>query len=240
MINLSAEKIFYNYIRLQPDLYDFVKPDFFSHIGIQEAYRIDVQFHKQFNQIPSIKQVTELIRQQNIKYFITEQDGETFVDKSKIDSLFESVKEYENGWMDENVHAWVQYKNLDSSLFNAVSYLKSTNITAENIKDVVEKIKSIIQDQNNIDFSFSEGLDFFNPDAHKIEKTDTFTTGYSWYDSLINGGWQPKTLHVTAGPLKGGKCVTSDAKIKIRNKTTKIVEEIPIGEFYDRLRNEIK
>lgn len=45
---------------------------------------------------------------------------------------------------------------------------------------------------------------------------------------------------IILAPRQCGKCCLSSTKINVRNKTTGIVEEIEIGEFYEKVKNSKK
>ena len=107
--------------------------------------------------------------------------------------------------METTIQAWIEYKTLDSSVIDLVSYLKTTKISAENVKDVVQTAKSLISDRNNIDFKFDEGSDFFDPECHKQKFQERFSTGYAYLDTMLGGGWSPKSLVCLGAAPKVGK-----------------------------------
>ena len=236
MTTLSAEKIFYNYIRPRNEYFKFVKPDFFRNIGIQECFRIDVEFYEKYQSTPSKQQTIELLTQKKSPFFLIKEDDEEFIDIGKVDSIFEDVSEYDNDWMSDNVQAWIKAQNMKKGIFDAAQIYQLTEITAENVQDVADKVNETITNGLNVNFKFDHGLNFFDPESHILNPADTFTTGYSWLDEILGGGWQTKTLNVFAGPVKGGKCVCGDTKIKIRNKTTNLIEDISIEDFYKRFQ----
>jgi replicative DNA helicase len=73
------------------------------------------------------------------------------------------------------------------------------------VKDVVQTAKSLIADRNNVDFKFDEGSDFFDPEAHRQKIQERFSTGYNYLDTVLGGGYSPKTLLAFAGIPKVGK-----------------------------------
>ena len=148
-----------------------------------------------------------------------------------------NMSQYDQDWIQETAEAWIEYKNLDQSMIDAVTYIKTTKANTENVKDIVQTVKSIINDSNNIDFKFDEGLDFFDPESHRQHKHETFPTGYDFLDTVLAGGYTPKTLIVLAGAPKIGKCAHYSTMIKIRNKKTGIIEEIEMGKFHEMQKN---
>ena len=117
MTTLSAEKIFYNYIRPRNEYFKFVKPDFFRNIGIQECFRIDIEFYEKYQSTPSKQQIIELLTQKKSPFFLIKEDDEEFIDIGKVDSIFEDVSEYDNDWMSDNVQAWIKAQNMKKGIF---------------------------------------------------------------------------------------------------------------------------
>jgi archaellum biogenesis ATPase FlaH len=149
-----------------------------------------------------------------------------------------NLKEYDESWLAKNVKAWIEFKNLDSSVLDLLTYMKTSTVTIENVGEIVEKAKEIINTRNNITFDFDEGLDFFNADSHKQPTLDTFSTGFQYLDTVLGGGWTSKALYVIAGQNKAGKCHIGSTKIKIRNKKTGEIMEMPIMEFMKKVKKQ--
>ena len=86
-----------------------------------------------------------------------------------------------------------------------MKYIQSTPVDSESIRGVIDNFKKIILERNNIDFSFDEGLDFFNPTNHKQLSSRTFSSGYPYIDTVLGGGFSAKSLYVFMGMPKVGK-----------------------------------
>jgi hypothetical protein len=181
------------------ELTNIVKPRFFESEDIKKVYDISVEFIGRYGSPPTKNQVIEITKTRGLQEDLTE---------SKIHLLFENdLKDYDEEWLRESSEAWIEYKNLDLSVYDLISYLKTTNISAENVKDVVQTAKSLINDRNNIQFGFDEGLDFFNPDSHTQPTTDTFSSGYPYIDLVLGGGFYSKALFCFIGEMKIGKSI---------------------------------
>jgi hypothetical protein len=226
MIAAHLEKIFFHYVLDRRELIDVVKPRFFETADIRKAYEIVQEFIIKYNDSPTKAQINELIKLKG------QSDN---LDSVKIEYLYDvNLKEYEDTWLKESAESWIEYKNLDLSVYDLLNYLKTTKVTAENVKDVVHTAKNIIADRNNIQFDFDEGLDFFNPESHIQPASDTFSSGYDYVDMVLGGGWYSKALFCFIGEMKIGKCLTSDTQITVRNKKSGLVEKIQIGDFHKR------
>jgi len=199
MLPNHLEKIIYHYILQRKEFLQFTKDNFFETPNYSKIFEAAKGFIDKYSKVPTKEQLIEVIK---IKGW-----GET-INRDFVDSLYDvDLESYDPEWLSESTEAWVEFKNLDKSVDNLVTFLKTTKVTAENIKNVVETAKDIIITGNNIDFKFDEGLDFFNPEAHVQPTYDTFSTGYEYLDQVLGGGWTTKALYVIAGENKIGKSI---------------------------------
>jgi hypothetical protein len=199
MTSVHLEKIFYQYLFQSKDYIHVVKDRFFETDVIRESFKLSAEFFDKYNDAPTRKQLEELVKIRGLEEKVTPE---------KLDIIYDvDLSTYDADWLEENVEAWIEYKNLDGSVFDLLNYMQTTNVTPENIKDVVGTAKSIILERNNLDFKFDAGLDFFNPDSHEQPSSDTFSTGYPYIDQITGGGFSIKTLWVFLGQAKVGKSI---------------------------------
>jgi replicative DNA helicase len=199
MVATHLEKIFFHYLIERRELLDIVKSRFFDTADIRKIYEIVQEFSEKYTDVPTRSQINELIKMKGLS---------DELDSKKIDYLYEvNLKEYEEEWLRETAESWIEYKNLDLSVYDLLNYLKTTKVTTENVKDVVQNAKNIITERNNIQFNFDEGLDFFNPESHHQPSTDTFSTGIPMMDLVLGGGWYSKALFCFIGEMKIGKSI---------------------------------
>lgn len=229
MTSSHLEKIFYHYLMENRELTNIVKARFFESEDIKKAYDLSLEFIEKYGKTPTRSQLVEVAKMRGMGEDLTE---------TKLSFLFETnLKEYDTDWLNESARSWIEYKNLDLSVYDLISYLKTTKIDAENVSDVVQTAKSIINDRNNIQFGFDEGLDFFNPESHTQPSSDTFSSGYSYIDLVLGGGFYKKALFCFIGEMKIGKCASYETEITIRNKKTGLIETVQIGDFHKRFIN---
>jgi predicted ATP-dependent serine protease len=108
---------------------------------------------------------------------------------------------------------------------------KTTKVDIENIAEVIETARDILEKGTNISFDFDEGLDFFDASHHVQPTWDTFSTGFPYLDKALGGGWSSKALYIIAGENKVGKCSSGSTKIKIRNKKSGLIQEVTLKTF---------
>ncbi len=207
MINENLEKVFYNYLRTKPELFEIIKKDFFTNKTIQTCYKIEYEHFNKYRKVPSTEQLKEQIKDKRVDIFFEKNPDETvYFNEGLFDSIYDvKIKEYDDQWLSENMISWIEFKNLDTSVLDVINYLKTTKITVENIKDVVSTVKETIIKRNSLFLSTDLGSDFYDPDSHKQPIEDKFTTGYSWFDKILGGGFQKKTLISFVGRPKIGK-----------------------------------
>jgi len=172
----------------------------------------------------------------NVQTYKTYMDSMKNVDVSpgQIEALWKiNMQEYDVDWLRENTETFIEYKNLDNSIDDVITYMRTTAINAENIKDTVNKVKQMIQERNSIDFAFNEGSDFFSPDSHKWTSLNTFSTGYQFLDIVSGGGFAAKTLTCFVGQAKIGKCGLGTEYIYVRGKKTGLIKKITLKEFHE-------
>ena len=199
MVSTHLEKIFYHYLLSRKELINVVNNRFFETEDIKKVYDITKEFIDKYGAAPSQAQIIELTKVKGLQEELTE---------SKIASLFDTrLSEYDEDWLQETAEAWIEYKNLDISVLDLITYLKTTKVNTENVKDVVQNAKSLITERNNIQFGFDEGLDFFNPESHTQPSQDTFSSGFPYIDLVLGGGFYSKALFCLIGEMKIGKSI---------------------------------
>jgi hypothetical protein len=223
------EKVFYLFVRSNPSYMRNVNESFFDSDEISTLYNITKQFHDRFQQIPTKEQLKLVAKQEKFKDRIND---------SLIDVIFdEPIDSYEPEWIIETCQSWVLWKSLDRSLIDTLEYVKTTKVTPNNVKEVINKVKSLINERNNISFNQDLGKNFFDAESHIPEANSKITTCHNWIDNFT-GGYRTKGLIVYAGEQNIGKCSHRDTLISVRNKKTGEVKKINIGDFYKSIKND--
>ena len=195
MITPHLEKIFFHSIIRNDSYLQNSTVRFFDDPTIRKVFPLVKEFREKYNDTPSSAQMEEIVKMKG-----------TDVSSGQIEALWKiDMIEYDEDWLRENTETFIEYKNLDTSVDDVITYMRTTVINAENIKDTVNKVKQMIQERNSIDFAFNEGSDFFSPEAHKWTSLNTFSTGYPFLDIVSGGGFAAKTLTVFVGQAKIGK-----------------------------------
>jgi len=231
MNNEHVEPVWFCSIVSDPVYIESAKATFFKDKRHQEAFKIVKSFWKKYSEIPTPNQVKEVVKMLGLQEKIPE---------AQVESLFSyKLSDYDPAWLKENTEAWIEWKNLEQSALDSITYIKSTPVNVENIKDVVNTFKSIIVDRNNLDFSFNLGLDFTDPENHKQPKNSTFSSGYDFIDLALGGGFGAKGLYVFLGQPKVGKTLwlgnIAAQAIKASNNVAVVTLELSDRKYLKRI-----
>jgi KaiC/GvpD/RAD55 family RecA-like ATPase len=197
MQNQHLENIWFKAVIDNPAYIEATESNYFKNTDYQEAFKVVKSFWKKYQQIPSKNQVRESAKLLKIEDKLTD---------SLLESMWSiSLSDYDLDWLQQNTESWIEWKTLEKSAVDSINYIKSTDVTPDNIKDVINTYKSIVVDRNKVDFSFDMGLNFNDPEAHKQYANSTFSSGYEYIDFCLGGGFSAKSLYVLLGQPKVGK-----------------------------------
>jgi len=197
MQNQHLENIWFRSVIENPSYLEATQSDFFKSKDYQETFKVVKSFWKKYNQIPSKNQVRESAKILKLDEQITD---------SLLEAMWKiSLDDYDKDWLESNTQAWIEWKTLEKSAVDSINYIRGTEVTPDNIKDVINTYKSIVVDRNKIDFSFDMGLNFRDPESHKQPTNMTFSSGYDYIDYCLGGGFSAKSLYVFLGQPKVGK-----------------------------------
>lgn len=193
------EQVIYHYILDEQIYLQLTKPEYFSNEIVRELFSLAKEHALKYKEAPSKEQILEII---NIKSL-----GEKiYIDL--VTSLYNTkqlLSQYSEDWLKENTGAWIQMKNLDNVMRKSIAYMKTTKINAENASEVVQRVRSMVSNETAIDFNFDLGSDFFDAKNHMQTRLSRMSTGYSFLDTCLKGGWWKGGFFVLMGAGKSGK-----------------------------------
>ena len=207
------EKIIFNFVLteddgdvvIKPKNYDsmdkreilpLVKAHYFNDDTLQRVYRVAKKFFVEYSNVPTRNELRELCNLSNLD-----------IPEAKFNSLFAvDLSSYNYVFLFKYTKAFIFYKNLNASVIDVLSYLKTTEITPENVELITNEVREKFNEKLNVSFTNAEsGLDFFNPVDHVQLSKIGNPTGFKFFDKTLGGGWNPKTLVVFQGRPKVGK-----------------------------------
>jgi replicative DNA helicase len=131
------------------------------------------------------------------------------IEEDIVDIIYSvDLVNYDEEWLTSTAESWIKWRNFDSTLMDTIEYVKTTEVTPENTDDIIQKVKTLINDRNSIIFNSDIGLDFFNPDDHYSEQRVKVSSGYHFLDRVLNGGYDKDgSLVVYVGEQNIGKSI---------------------------------
>ena len=118
-----------------------------------------------------------------------------------------NINEYDQDWIKRTCESWIKWKHFDKQLVKTIEYVKTQNVSPDNVEDIVARAIGMISGEGSLSFDSDVGLDFFNPEHHIQRKNKKLETGWTFVDNVSGGGYDPKSLVVYAGEQNVGKSI---------------------------------
>lgn len=258
IINSDIEYLSYLYARNNVKYFNLIKRDIIEDEVLRECYDIDKFYLDKYGAFPSYENLIEIFKS---KYYGKLSDNDINLKIRAIKTIFErDISKYDSSWLDEVCRSWIRLKSLESSIYDAVLFMKQ-KVTLDNVSDYVDKVLDIILEKNNIVFDDNIGIGLFDIEKYFKKDEDIKFSGYRFLDKAMGGGWKGKTLTCLIAPPKRGKTLwlcnlavnmiksgynvlyvtfeMSDVDILYRIASN--IFEIPISKFYQGIDiNELK
>ena len=195
--SIDHEKIFFNYFLKKQHYLKSTRPGFFSNSDLDHIAKLSKDFYTKFSESPSKEQMKALVK-----------DDPNEISDDIVNAIYEiNINEYDQDWLKRTGEAWVKWKHFDKQLVKTIEYVKTQDVSPENVEDVVTRAIGMISTDGSLNFDTDVGLDFFNPEHHIQRKTKKLETGWSFIDNVSGGGYDPKSLIVYAGEQNVGKSI---------------------------------
>lgn len=194
------EKLFFKLSLAKPKYLDKIQKGFYTSEEIDIMNTLAKKFHDKFHETPSKDQMHMLVNSDKVK-------GN--VEESLMELVYNTdLTQYDDEWLTSTIESWIKWKNFDSTLFDTIEYIKTTEVNPDNVESIISKVKGLINDRNSIVFNSDIGLDFFNAEDHYSEKREKVSTGYQFLDRVLSGGYDKDgSLVVYVGEQNIGKSI---------------------------------
>lgn len=197
MESTQFERLYLRYFLEHPDYLHKVRPDFFRVKEYQLFFKVIKTFYERYSKVPTKRQFEQLLIAKKLNEKLS---------ADAVDSVYNVViEEYEQEWLKDNVHAFLEYRNILIAVENVVDFANSTDVNTENINDFVYTIKKTLAENDSLGLNFDGGLDFYDADSHKSKRIERFKTGFPFLDEVLGGGYGYGNLVVLLGEPKVGK-----------------------------------
>jgi len=183
-------------------------------------YALTKDFYEMYNEIPfdvddpDLAQIGEVINQKSSYAMINEEydkqkNVEVFLNNCEV-ILSNNYNRYNKQAIDSSINAWVNWETYQLAYKKASMYIKSTEVTPQNYKEVINAAQNIIN-SFNINEDEDSAKDFFDPETHKKNNNvDCFKSGWDSFDLLLNDsgtGVKVGNLVVLVGAPNVGKTI---------------------------------
>jgi len=195
--SIDHEKIFFNYFLTKPHYLKGTGKGFFANRDLDQIAKLSKDFYLKFGESPSKQQMSALIK-----------DDPNEISEDIVKSIYDiNINEYDQDWLKRTGEAWVKWKHFDKQLVRTIEYVKTQDVSPENVEDVVNRAIGMISTDGSINFDTDVGLDFFNPEAHVQRTSKKIETGWGFVDRVSGGGYDSKSLIIYAGEQNIGKSI---------------------------------
>jgi len=193
------EKLFFLYALEKPRYFSKFYKGFFTDEFIDILANTAAEFYEKHKESPRKDQMKLLIQQSKYK---------DKIDADLINTVYATnLREYDEDWLKRISESWIKWRNFDSQMINMMEYIKTQNVDPDNVDGIINKAIKMLQEKGNITFDTDLGLDFFNVEDHKQDKTNKVNSGKNFVDGITGGGYDKKTLIVYAGEQNIGKSI---------------------------------
>lgn len=227
------EKIFFRLSLIKPKYLQSIKKSFYTSEEIDLLSYLANKFYDKFHETPSKEQLWLLVnRHERAKEKINE---------DLLDLVFKTdLDQYDEEWLTTTAESWIKWRTFDTTLIDTIEFIKTTKVTPENADTVIQKVKGLINERNNLNFNSDLGLDFFDVESHDQKESEKVSSGYNFIDRLLGGGYDKGgNLIVYAGEQNIGKSIylANDAAnfVKMGTNTVVITAEMAAHKFVKRI-----
>lgn len=194
----SKEIILFKYVLENPEEYmDDIQVGWFSNSDLNETLRILKNYYRQYNSVPSIKNFETEIENNEDKDFILE----AYKVINDVDT-----SSYDDDWLQQNTQSFLTWKSFQDGMLNSVEYVKSQNITSDNVESVINDAREIM-DKSVYHFADSDmGTDFWDATTHQYEQADIIKSPWTLFNNAC-GGHEKGTMTCYMGQTNVGKSI---------------------------------
>lgn len=235
VVTANLEKIFLTYILQNPNQISRVEPHFFQNESIQFVYGIirDGFVNSKSKIVPKPQQIVTMVRS-------ADPNQESVKNEILKTLLKNDNSDHDKEYVEQKFRAWKLSNMVRNNVHKTIDEIRGMNdIDYDNVSEIASKIKAMYSEVSLLDDDEEDlGEDFDDPESHKQDLlVNKIKTGWNSIDVVTGGGWDLATFNIFLGETSIGKCTDYQTLIKIRNKKTKDVLSISIGDFYKMIKN---
>ena len=194
---IDQEKLIFAYALKKPQYLLSMGGDFYNNPEIQYLANNAKLFFQEYKESPSCEQIKSIIK-----------GDKKELSPEIVDSIYDvEINAYDDDFLKDTTEGWILFRSLNHNLFEAVTLVKTTDVTLENVRDVVRRAATCVADTNLISFDRDLGDDFWDPDSHRNIKTNKIPSTWEYWNKVSHGGLDHKTLTCYIGGTNVGKSI---------------------------------
>jgi len=195
--SIDQEKLIFAYALKRPQYLLQMGGDFYNNPEIQYLANNAKLFFQEYKESPSKEQMKSIIK-----------GDKKELSPEIVDAIYDvEINAYDDEYLKKITEGWIKFRSLNHNLFEAVTLIKTTDITLDNVEDVVRRAASLVADTNLISFDRDLGDDFWDPDSHRNIKSDKVPSTWEYWNKVSQGGFDRKTLTCYIGGTNVGKSI---------------------------------
>ena len=122
------EKIFFKLSLAKPKYFETIDRSFYTSDDIAILHTLASKFHAKFHETPSVDQMVVLTKSPKIKGKIDENIVELLY---RVDLL-----QYDEEWLTQTMESWIKWRNFEGTLMDTIEYVKTTDVSPENVDNI--------------------------------------------------------------------------------------------------------
>ena len=209
-LTVNFEKLYFAFVLSRPEYFHRIEPYFFKAQEIQLVFSVVKSEYKEHptGGVPKIKRIVELVKLSDKKKIIKKEVLKSLLSVDLDEYSSDGKDESKHMWLQKRVQAWITFNTIQSGLAESIDYIRNIDqLDYDNVMDVASRIREIIGTSSLASFDDeSMGSSFDDLNNHiQDEATEKVTTGWECLDTILNKGWDIKTLNVLMGETNSGK-----------------------------------
>lgn len=195
--DIQQEKLIFAFALKKPQYLLHMGGDFFSNPDIQYLANSAKLFFQEYKESPSCDQMKSILK-----------GDKREMSPEVIDTIYDvEINAYDNEYLSNITEGWIMFRTLNHNLFSAATLVKTSDISLENVNDIVRRAASMVADTNLVSFDRDLGDDFFDPESHKNVKANKIPSTWDYWNKVSHGGLDHKTLTCYIGGTNVGKSI---------------------------------
>lgn len=207
--SIEQEKLIFAFALKKPTYLMYMGGDFFSNPDIQYLANAAKLFFKEYRESPSCEQMKSIIK-----------GDKKEISPETVDIIYDiEIAAYDTEYLTNITEGWIMFRTLNHNLFSAATLVKTSDITLDNVTDIVNRAATMVGDTNLVTFDKDLGDDFFDVGSHRNIKENKIPSTWDYWNKISHGGIDHKTLTCYIGGTNVGKSIVlcNDAAYYVRS-----------------------